>query len=107
MEGHVSAQGGNDPDEMTMPSLGALHNASSAAASTAARAIDWPGQHDAYMYTVLLRATSAYNARPRIRGGSDGLALGGPELTLASHGLEEPFFISSCAVVSVFCSGGK
>jgi hypothetical protein len=27
--------------------------------------------------------------------------------TLASRGLEEPFFISSCAVVSVFCSGGK
>jgi hypothetical protein len=25
--------------------------------------------------------------------------------TLATHGLEEPF--SSCAVVSVFCSGGK
>ena len=27
--------------------------------------------------------------------------------TLTSRGLEEPFFISSCAVVSVFCSGGK
>ncbi len=27
--------------------------------------------------------------------------------TLASCGLEKPFFISSCAVVSVFCSGGK
>ena len=27
--------------------------------------------------------------------------------TLASRGLEEPFFISSCAVVSVFGSGGK
>ncbi len=27
--------------------------------------------------------------------------------TLASRGLEEPFFISSCADVSVFCSGGK
>jgi hypothetical protein len=27
--------------------------------------------------------------------------------TLASRGLEKPFFISSCAVVSVFCSGGK
>ncbi len=26
-------------------------------------------------------------------------------ITLALHGLEEPFFISSCAVVSVFCSG--
>jgi hypothetical protein len=27
--------------------------------------------------------------------------------TLALGGLEEPFFISSCAVVSVFCSDGK
>ncbi len=27
--------------------------------------------------------------------------------TLALRGLEEPFFISSCAVVSVFCSGRK
>jgi hypothetical protein len=27
--------------------------------------------------------------------------------TLALRGLEEPFFISSCAVVSVFCSSGK
>ncbi len=27
--------------------------------------------------------------------------------TLALRGLEEPFFISSWAVVSVFCSGGK
>ncbi len=27
--------------------------------------------------------------------------------TLALRGLEEPFFLSSCAVVSVFCSGGK
>ncbi len=27
--------------------------------------------------------------------------------TLASGGLEEPFIISSCAVVSVFCSGRK
>ncbi len=27
--------------------------------------------------------------------------------TLASRGLEEPFLISSCAVVSVFGSGGK
>ncbi len=28
-------------------------------------------------------------------------------VTLALRGLEEPFFISSCAVVSVFCSGRK
>ncbi len=28
-------------------------------------------------------------------------------ITLALSGLEEPFFISSCAVVSLFCSGGK
>jgi hypothetical protein len=26
--------------------------------------------------------------------------------TLATRGLEEPYLFSSCAVVSVFCSGG-
>ncbi len=31
----------------------------------------------------------------------------GDSNTVALRGLEDPFFISSCAIMSVFCSGGK
>ncbi len=39
-------------------------------------------------------------------GYNEGVGKGASQKTLALHGLEEPFFISSCAVVSVCCSGG-
>ena len=48
-------------------------------------------------YSTLLTLTDGQTDRQTDRGTN----------TLALRGLEEPFFISSCAVVSVFCSGGK
>jgi hypothetical protein len=56
---------------MTMPSLGVLRNASSATASTVARAVNQPGWRNANAYAILIRAVSAYNARPMIRRGND------------------------------------
>ncbi len=64
-------RGGGNPDKMTIPSLGALCNASIAAASAAARAVDRPGLRDAHAYAVLIREVSAYNARPRMQQGSN------------------------------------
>jgi hypothetical protein len=67
-------RGGNNPDKMTMLSLGARRNASSATASAGARAINKPGRHGAHAYAVLVRAVSAYNPRPRMQRASDAKA---------------------------------
>jgi hypothetical protein len=51
-----------------------LPYASSAVVSAAARAVNWPGRRDAHTHAILIRAASAYNARPRMQWGSNVLA---------------------------------
>jgi hypothetical protein len=65
---------GYAPLVFPMPSLGALRNASSAIASAAARADDQLGRRDAQRHAILIRAASAYSARPRMQQGSNALA---------------------------------
>ncbi len=48
--------GGNNPDMMTMPSLGSLRDASSAAASTTAGAVYRRGWPNAQAYTIFIQA---------------------------------------------------